>query len=75
MTNYKTYKALAPCRVGRYREAGDKFDYPAFDVCPCFLQEITNSGKSKPPKNTDTPTPTPKTDLKAQTGAKPLKGD
>lgn len=50
MTTHKTYKALAPCRVGTYREAGEEFDYPAFEVCPSFLQELSNSAKNNAPE-------------------------
>ncbi len=35
-----SYRALAPCRVGSYREAGEIFAWPRFEVCPAYLEEM-----------------------------------
>ena len=45
------YRALAPCRIGRYRETGEVFAHPRFTPCPAFLEETANpNAQAKPPR-------------------------
>lgn len=34
------YRALAPCRVGYFREVGEEFAWPRFAECPEHLEEL-----------------------------------
>lgn len=36
------YRALVPCRVGSYREAGEVFSFDRFAECPRHLEEVTD---------------------------------
>jgi hypothetical protein len=53
-----TYKALRDCHMGRYRKAGEVFQWKKLEPCPAHLQELAGSvaakavdtGKAKAPK-------------------------
>lgn len=44
--NIVTYRTLAPCRVGSYRETGEVFDWPRFETCPSYLVEVKQKKKT-----------------------------